>query len=257
MKRILGCQVPRNSLAIFWLGQGGFAFKTSKATILMVDPYLSNSCNATHLHPPAMSPDDAAADLVFCTHDHKDHLDPDTLIPISENDPSTEIITTPEGADHLLKLKLAKGRVQALKIGETRRFATFSVKAVYAECTSDTFTTHMGLVFDFQPVTLYIAGDTKIGLGGYLDRLKEVAGLRPDVMLVPINRGWSNPGPEDAAKLTKFVNPRVVIPMHYDCFAENTIDPQEFLRALGETPGIRPVVMKFNDLYLYSRSEGV
>ena len=46
---------------------------------------------------------------------------------------------------------------------------------------------------------------------------------------------------------------RVVIPMHFDCFAENTIDPQEFLRLLGDAPAIKPVVMKFNESYLYTR----
>jgi hypothetical protein len=41
--------------------------------------------------------------------------------------------------------------------------------------------------------------------------------------------------------------------MHYDCFRENTIDPQRFFDALTGTPGTRPVLMKFNESYLYSR----
>ena len=254
MKRIVSARVPKNSLAIFWLGQGGFAFKTSSATIVMVDPYLSHSCKATHLHPPAMDPKEAAADYVFCTHDHRDHLDPDTVVPIAKGDPSVEFVATPEGAAHLLQLGIEKGRVQAMQIGETKKFATFNAKAVYAECTGGPFTTHMGIIFDFKPITLYITGDTKVGLDGYLDKMKDVIGLRPDVMLVAINRGYSNPGPEDAAKLTKLVNPRVVIPMHFDCFAENTIDPNLFLQALGETPAIKPVRMKFNESYVYARS---
>jgi len=257
MKRIVSARVPKNSLAIFWLGQGGFAFKTSSATIVMVDPYLSHSCKATHLHPPAMDPKEAAADYVFCTHDHRDHLDPDTVVPIAKGDPSVEFVATPEGAAHLLQLGIEKGRMQAMQIGETKKLPTFNAKAVYAECTGGPFTTHMGLVFDFKPITLYITGDTKVGLDGYLDKMKDVIGLRPDVMLVAIIRGYSNPGPEDAVKLTKLVNPRVVIPMHFDCFAENTIDPNLFLQALGETPAIKPVVMKFNESYVYTRpSEG-
>lgn len=254
MKRILNTRVPKNSLAIFWLGQGGFAFKTSSATIVMVDPYLSRACKATHLHPPAMDPKEACPDYVFCTHDHRDHLDPETLLPMAESDSSIEFVTTPEGAERLLKLGIDKKRVLAMKIGDMQQFPTFSVRAVYAECTSDAFTTHMGFVFDFKPIIVYIVGDTKVGLDNYLDKMKPVIGLRPDVLLVPINPGYYNPGPHDAARLTKLVNPRVVIPMHYDCFAENTIDPQEFLRALGEPPGIKPVVMKFNDSYLYTRA---
>ena len=253
MKRILGCRVPKNSLGIFWLGQGGFAFKTSSATILMVDPYLSHSCKATHIHPVAMDPREAKADYVFCTHDHRDHLDPDTVVPLAQSDPSAEFVATPEGVAHLLKLGIEKGRVQAMQIGEKRQFPTFSAKAIYAECTSQAFTTHMGFVFDFKPITLYITGDTKVGIDAYLDKMKDVIGLRPDVMLAAINTGYLNPGPADAAKLTRLVNPRVVIPMHYDCFVENTIDPQAFLHALSETPTIKPVLMKFNESYVYSR----
>jgi L-ascorbate 6-phosphate lactonase len=253
MKRILSCRVPKNSLGIFWLGQGGFALKTSSATILMVDPYLSHSCKATHLHPVAIPPEEARTDYVFCTHDHRDHLDPDTVVPLAKADPSAEFVATPEGAAHLLKLGIEKGRVQTMQIGEKRAFPTFNAQAVYAECTSEAFTTHMGFVFDFKPITLYIAGDTRVGLDGYLDKMKDVVGLHPDVMLVPINAGYSNPGPEDAARLTRLVAPRVVIPMHYDCFRENTIDPQRFFDALTGTPGTRPVLMKFNESYVYSR----
>jgi L-ascorbate 6-phosphate lactonase len=256
MKQVLSCRVPKNSLTIFWLGQGGFAFKTSSATIVMVDPYLSHSCKATHIHPVAINPNEVQTDYVFCTHDHRDHLDPDTVAPLAKSDPSAEFVTTPEGAAHLLKLGIEKNRVQSMQIGETRKFPTFSAKAIYAECTSGSFITHMGFVFDFKSLTVYIVGDTKVGLDGYLDKMKDVVGLRPDVMLVPINTGYSNPGPEDAARLTRLVNPRVVIPMHYDCFVENTIDPGLFLKALGETPAIKPVLMEFNGCYVYTRSRG-
>jgi len=34
--------VPENHLAMYWLSQAGFAFKTSKGKIVLIDPYLSD-----------------------------------------------------------------------------------------------------------------------------------------------------------------------------------------------------------------------
>src|SRR2546422_814566 len=38
----------------------------------------------------------------------------------------------------------------------------------------------------------------------------------PDVMLVPINGKWGNPGPEQAAEFAATLRPRFVLPNHYD-----------------------------------------
>lgn len=41
---IANCRVPENNVAVFWLGQAGFLFKTSDGTLITVDPYFSNCC---------------------------------------------------------------------------------------------------------------------------------------------------------------------------------------------------------------------
>ena len=43
MEDILNKPIPEKALGIWWIGQGGFVFKTSGGKILFVDPYLSNS----------------------------------------------------------------------------------------------------------------------------------------------------------------------------------------------------------------------
>ena len=82
-------QVPAGSIALWWLGQAGFVFKSPAGKLVAIDPYLSNSCKAIgeahgfnfdRLVPPPLTPADlTAVDLYAMTHSHGDHLDPETL----------------------------------------------------------------------------------------------------------------------------------------------------------------------------------
>src|SRR6266498_932775 len=44
MREIRDYPVPRNSVAIWWLGQNGFIFKSPEGVLLSTDLYLTNSC---------------------------------------------------------------------------------------------------------------------------------------------------------------------------------------------------------------------
>jgi len=56
----------------------------------------------------------------------------------------------------------------------------------------------------------------------------------PDVMLVPINGKWGNPGPEAAAEFAATVRPRFVLPNHYDLMALNAENPETFRWFCGQ-----------------------
>ncbi len=81
--------VPAGSLAVWWLGQAGFIFKSPAGRVIAVDPYLSNSCEAparaigvdhSRLSPPCIAAAELAGiDRYVLTHSHQDHLDPETL----------------------------------------------------------------------------------------------------------------------------------------------------------------------------------
>ena len=71
------------------LGQTGFVVKSQGGTLIVIDPYLSNSAkaigeplglNLDRLVPPPLAPRDlVGVDLYAMTHSHGDHLDPETL----------------------------------------------------------------------------------------------------------------------------------------------------------------------------------
>ena len=48
MDEIRRCDVPNKSVAIWWLGQNGFIFKSPEGTLVGVDLYLTDSCAGLH-----------------------------------------------------------------------------------------------------------------------------------------------------------------------------------------------------------------
>ena len=69
---------------VTWITQAGLVFENEKMTV-MVDPYLSNSVAETldpakeRRIPVDESIFDIHPDVIIITHEHLDHLDPDTL----------------------------------------------------------------------------------------------------------------------------------------------------------------------------------
>lgn len=251
MDRILQTQVEEHTLAVFWLGQAGFAFKTHSGKIVMVDPYLSHSMKGvTYIHDEVVIPPDSTkVDYVFCTHDHIDHADIPTLQGITMANPKVRIYGPSSVVERLHAARIDSGRVGTLNRGqEVKLEGGITAKAVYAQHTGDS----VGFIFDFNGILVYHTGDTEVGLESYIDRMAEVKDLKPDILLVCINTGYRNLGPEDAAKLTQWVQPQVVIPMHYDLIEENTIDPQAFVSALQqEDSEAKPVLMVYGGQYIY------
>ena len=82
--------VPDNHLAIYWLCHVGFAFKTSKNQIVLIDPYLTDvverliGFKRIMFSPIAL--DEVATDLIICTHEHLDHMDTAALPVLAKNE---------------------------------------------------------------------------------------------------------------------------------------------------------------------------
>jgi len=86
---LLDHRVPEGSVCLWWLGQTGFLIKSPQGAVVVLDPYLTDSCEAiglrsgyhmARLAPPPIAP--AAlkdVDAYVMTHSHPDHLDPETL----------------------------------------------------------------------------------------------------------------------------------------------------------------------------------
>ena len=106
VEEIAECRVPARSVCLWWLGQAGFAFKTHAGQIIYVDPYLSDAVERLHgfkrLSLSPIAPEEARADLVVISHEHTDHLDPDTLPFMLRNNPACRF-AAPAGCKDGLK----------------------------------------------------------------------------------------------------------------------------------------------------------
>ena len=83
----------KNEIKLCWLGQSGFLLGAGD-TALLADPYLSDSCRKlaskldhTRGTPIVRDPADLKVDFYLITHCHADHFDPETIIPVMENNP--------------------------------------------------------------------------------------------------------------------------------------------------------------------------
>src|SRR5512133_1066761 len=88
IEEIRACPVPRGAVAIWWLGQSGYIFKSPEGLLVSVDLYLTNSCAALYPDsgvnlerrvPVMIPPEELNVDVFTCTHNHQDHTDPETI----------------------------------------------------------------------------------------------------------------------------------------------------------------------------------
>lgn len=188
-----------------WLGHAALQLQIGK-TFLLVDPYLSGNPQAT------ATPAEVWADYVLITHGHGDHVG-DTVA-IAKRTGATAI------SNAEISTWLAK---QGIKTHGQHLGGGFKYPFGYLKMT---FALHGSALPDgsyggnpggFLLTTpdgkkVYMAGDT--GLFGDM-LLIGTEGL--DLAVLPIGDNYTM-GPEDALKAVKLLQPKVVIPIHYNTF---------------------------------------
>ena len=235
-------------LHLWWLGQSGFLVQW-RGRHLLFDPYLSDSL--THKYAATDKPHIRMServvaperldfiDVVTSSHNHTDHLDRDTLIPLIRANPRLELIIPEANREFVVnRLEIPVEQPRGLNAGESISAAGFKIHAVPAahnELEKDQWGRHkfLGFVVEAGPVTIYHSGDTLHyeGMEGWLCR-------RPiDIALLPINgdrperQVSGNLNGREAAMLAKDIGAGMVIPCHFDMFEFTTARPDEFIAA--------------------------
>lgn len=193
---------------------------------LIIDPFLTGNGLAD------IGPDDIESlDTILLTHGHGDHLG-DGVYLAKKHD---ALVVAPfELAMFCQSQGCAK--VHPMHIGGGFDFPFGRVKMVIAfhgggveGDTSGQYTTiPCGYVVNAGGTRIYHAGDTALTL-----EMQLLQG-QVDVMLVPIGDNFTM-GIEDAARAVEFVQPRVVIPMHWNTFDVIAADVGEFATLAGKT----------------------
>ncbi len=231
---------------IWWLGQSGFLVVTPKATVLF-DPYLSNSLTTKyaetdkpHVRVTEQVVDPAkltGIDLITTSHNHTDHLDAETLIPLLDANPQAKLIGPRANRAFILE-RLGgdlSDRLIDINAGESLEIARVTIHGITAaHNTVDRDDAgnckFIGFVAQIGHFTCYHSGDTLLH-DGLAESLQD---FTPDVAFLPINgnkperRVAGNLNPCEAAELGREINAGMVIPHHFDMFEFNTADPAEF-----------------------------
>ena len=228
-------------LAFWWLGQASVIVKLA-GKIIYIDPYLSPE--AGRLTPPLLRPDQVTnADLVLCSHDHGDHIDPGSLPGIAAASPQTIFVVPEPTVQRVVALGIDIPRIQGMNDAQTFNAAPLSVTAIKAkheffDRTPEGNYQYLGYVLSAGNTYLYHSGDTLT----YDGLLGSLGNYDLSVAFVPINGRdaqryqagcLGNMTYQEAVDLVGELAPRLAVPMHYDMFANNSEDPGRFLEYLN------------------------
>ncbi|MFO8026813.1 MAG: MBL fold metallo-hydrolase [Opitutales bacterium] len=238
----------RGESKVWWLGQSGFLVVTAQGSILF-DPYLSDSLtrkyadtDKPHVRVTEQVIDPArltGIDVITSSHNHTDHLDADTLLPLLDANPQAKLVCPRANRAFILeRLGEVSDRLVTMNAGESTDVAGILFHGITAahntlDRDDEGNCKFMGFVVQLAGITLYFSGDT-LRHEGLAESLKPFA---PDVAFLPINgnkperRVAGNLNGEEAAALGRDIEAKLLIPHHFDMFAFNTADPAIFENA--------------------------
>jgi len=231
---------------MLWLGQSCWKITTPGGKVIVVDPFLVNNPKT-----PAEYKDLAKlghVDLILVTHAHGDHYADGPALAKLNNAP----LWGPAGLDD---------QIQALGIlppelaprfgkgGTITPWGADSVKitATHAEHSSELSWVNpatnkrevhaagepVGFIIELENgFKIYHMGDT--GLFGDMKFIGDY--YKPDIVLIPIG-GHFVMSPKDAAYATReWLKPKYAVPMHYGTIPQLKGTPEEYIKALGDSP---------------------
>jgi L-ascorbate metabolism protein UlaG (beta-lactamase superfamily) len=175
--------------------------------------------------------------VVTSSHNHTDHLDADTLIPIIRNNPNIKLIV-PEANREFVAERVHCDAAFPIGLNDGQSinvdgFNFIGIPAKHNELERDEQGNckFMGYVIQFGDYAVYHSGDT-LWFDGMVALLKP---YQVEVAILPINgddpsrKVAGNLNFREAVALGKAIRAKFVIPCHYDMFAFNTADVNEFI----------------------------
>ena len=250
-----------DQLRIWWLGQSGFLLRHG-GSLLLLDPYLSDSLTRkyaatdkphTRMTEQVLSPGDLRdIAVVTSSHNHTDHLDAGTLLPIFAANPAAQFVI-PEANRTFVAERLGcePGWPVGLDDGRTvvvNGWQFTGVAAAHNEFQTDEAGRHhfLGFIVRRGPWTIYHSGDT-LRYPGLAETLAECA---VDVAFLPINgnrperRVAGNLDGREAAQLAADIGARWAVPHHFEMCEFNTADPRDSFIPACEELGVAHRVMR-------------
>ena len=235
---------------VWWLGQSGLLL-VQNGRALVFDPYLSDSLTNKYagtdkphtritelVIAPAALGCLGVIDIITSSHNHTDHLDAETLLPLLAANSQAHLVIPAANRDFVLN-RLGQDAASRLveldepgsvQIGEVKIHAVASAHPT-VERDGAGRCRFLGYIAQWNGLALYHSGDTLMHDG-------LISSLRPfkiDIALLPINgdrperRVAGNLDGRQAARLAKKIGAQTAVPCHFDLFEFNTATPDDFI----------------------------
>ena len=208
-------------MKVTWLGQAGLLLER-KGFKILVDPYLSDSCERLSDKNRRRMPIDKRflefrPDMIICTHNHLDHLDPDTLKHYLTEDSGITVLCSENGFHEARKFGGSNNYVM-MRPGTEWTEGGFVFSAVSAEHSE---LSAIGIIIDDGEEKYYITGDTLYNKYIFDELPEDIHAL-----FLPVNGVGNNMNMADAARFAEEVGTDVTVPLHWGLF--DSLDPAEF-----------------------------
>ena len=213
-------------MKVTWLTQAGLLFDTGRIKIL-VDPYLSDSvgerCPEKHRRIPVDERFfEVEPDVILITHDHLDHLDPETLTRyLCRGGRPITVMASENAYKRLLDFGGAHNYVLLAphSVFSEGGITFYSVKAEHSDRAA------VGFIIDDGQKTYYVSGDTLYNYD-VIDDVLSLVETGVDYAFLPINGVGNNMNARDAADFAYEIDAKIAVPLHYGLF--DSLDPREF-----------------------------
>ncbi len=215
-----------------FLGHSAVRLSDGQTTIL-IDPFLTGNPQAT------LKPEEVDADYIVLTHGHGDHVGDTVAIALRTK---AICVATYELA---LWLQSQGCEVHPMGIGGASDFPFGSVRYTIAHHSSgagelgDRYVGNpAGVIIDLGAKLIHHAGDTALTYD-----MKLIAErFEIDLAFLPIGSNFTM-DIDDAVTATGFIQPKRVVPVHYNTWPPIAADPEEFAEKVRARTKAEPVVL--------------
>ena len=222
------------SVKLTWYSHACFLIETN-GTKLLIDPFLTDNPLAP------VKADEVEADFIIVSHGHGDHVG--DSVAIAKRTGAT-VISNFEIINWLQGQGLEKVHPQHIGGGFDHPFGRLKLTIAHhgSGLPDGSYGGNpAGLLFYLEDKKIYHACDT-----GLFYDMKLIGEEGIDLAILPIGDNFTM-GPGDALRAVKLIEPKQVIPIHYDTFDVIKQAPQAFARRVESETSARAVVLKPGD----------
>ncbi len=165
------------------------------------------------------------ADIIFCTHDHFDHLSPGDIKKVMK--PGAILVVPKKKAKKFKKYELSEVigvepfneyEAQGIKF---RTVPSYNLEKKFHKKKKN----WVGYIIDVDGASYYFAGDT--------DYIPEMDEIEADVVFLPVG-GTYTMNAEEAAKAANSIKPKVAVPIHFGTVVGTREDAETFAKNLDQ-----------------------